>query len=396
MELVEEEKEAQHETILVDLDKIEKLVNKVADLVITNSMMAQNIDNLENENDKKNMQGTTALFERHIKELQDYAMELRMINMASVYDPFLKLVEAAALKNHKKVELTTKGETTKIDKSMVESLVKPLNSILLNAIEHGIETPQERAQKGKNETGTIHIGSEQINGQIVITFTDDGKGIDLEKIEEKALLNELVSQEELNIMSDNDKASLMLHDKSMLAIKKSIDKFNGSILIDTQKDVGTSISIYIPLTLSILDGLNIRVGKEFFILPTTSIIESLQPTKEILKSVGDGSSELLMLREDFIPIIKMNEYLNIKSDFENLVDGMLIVVKAGKEKVALFIDEFLHQQQIVVKPIDKNFKEVIGISGATVRGDGSIGLIVDVKSIIDDKKHVPEKIDLGV
>ena len=199
-----------------------------------------------------------------------------------------------------------------------------------------------------------------------------------------------MTQDELDSMSDNDKANLMLHDKSMLEIKKSIDKFNGTIDIETQKDEGTTVSIYIPLTLSILDGLNIRVGSQYFILPTTSIIESLQPTAEIIKSVGDGSSELLMLREDFIPIIKMNEYLNIKSDYEDLVEGMLIVVKAGKEKVALFIDEFLHQQQVVVKPIDRNFKDVVGISGATVRGDGSIGLIIDVKSIIDDK------IDLGV
>lgn len=386
---IEEHTDINTETILVDLDKIEKLVNKVADLVITNSMMAQNIDNLENENDKKTMQGTTALFERHIKELQDYAMELRMVNMSSVYAPFTNLINESAEKNGKKVELRTTGESTKIDKSMVESLIKPLNIILLNAVEHGIETPEERTQKGKNEKGIISVSSEQINGQIVINFTDDGKGIDLEKIEKNALNNGTVTPDELKMMSDNEKASLILQDKSMLSIKKSIDKFNGTTIIDTQKNVGTSITIYIPLTLSILDGLNIRVGKQYFILPTTSIIESLQPTQDNIKSVGDGSSELLMLREDFIPIIKMNEYLNIKSDFESLTEGMLIVVKAGKEKVALFIDEFLHQQQIVVKPIDKNFKEVTGISGATVRGDGSIGLIIDVKSIID------EKMDLG-
>lgn len=378
------------ENILVDLEKIEKVVNKVADLVITNSMMAQSIENLENENDKKNMQGATMLFERHIKELQDYAMELRMINMSTVYEEFPKLVQETALKHNKKVDLRTLGEATKIDKSMVESLSKPLLSILQNAVEHGIESPETRAQKGKVETGTITVHSEQINGQIVITFGDDGKGIDLQKVETRALNNATVTQDELDSMSDNDKANLMLHDKSMLEIKKSIDKFNGTIDIETQKDEGTTVSIYIPLTLSILDGLNIRVGSQFFILPTTSILESLQPTAEIIKSVGDGSSELLMLREDFIPIIKMNEYLNIKSDYENLIEGMLIVVKAGKEKVALFIDEFLHQQQVVVKPIDRNFKDVVGISGATVRGDGSIGLIIDVKSIID------EKMDLGV
>ena len=385
-ELIQDVDTKKSETILVELDKIDNLVNKVADLVITNSMMNQKIENLQNGTDKKSMLDTTILFERHIKELQDYAMELRMINMAVVYEPFSKLIEAASIKHKKKVRIKTTGESTKIDKSMIESLSKPLISILVNAVEHGIETPDVRAQKGKHETGVISVSAEQINGQIVITFEDDGKGIDLDKVEENALACEAVTEEELDNMSDNDKASLMLHDKSMSVIKNSISKLNGSILIETQKDVGTSISIYIPLTLSILDGLNIRIGEQYFILPTTSIIESLQPTQDVIKAVGDGSSELLMLREDFIPIIKMYEYLNIKSDHENLTEGMLIVVKAGKEKVALFIDEFLHQQQIVVKPIDRNFKDVVGISGATVRGDGSIGLILDVKSIIDDKK----------
>jgi|GEM_PF-2668979 len=386
--------DSKNETILVDLDKIEKLVNKVADLVITNSMMTQKIDNLQNEEDKKGLQDTTTIFERHIKELQDYAMELRMINMASIYEPFEKLIQAASIKYKKKVQIQTRGETTKIDKSMIEMLAKPLNSILANAVEHGIEIPEIRTSKGKNEMGRVNVSAEQINGQIVITFTDDGKGIDIERLEEKALEKGVISQEEINHMSEDDKANLMLHDKTMLNIKNSIDLLNGSIVIETQKDVGTSVVIYIPLTLSILDGLNIRVGEQHFILPTTSIVESLQPTTEIIKAVGDGSSELLMLRDDFIPIIRLCEYLNIKSDYEQLIDGMLIVVKSGKEKVALFLDEFLHQQQIVVKPIDKNFKNVAGITGATVRGDGSIGLIIDVKSIIDDKKDIFEKVDL--
>ena len=167
-------------------------------------------------------------------------------------------------------------------------------------------------------------------------------------------------------MSDNDKSALILNEKSMSKVKEYVEKINGQLFIETKKDRGTTVTIFIPLTLSILDGLNIRIGEQYFILPTTSIIESLQPTKDIIKSVGDGSSELLILREDFIPIIRMNQYLNIKGQHTNLTDGMIIVVKAGKEKVALFIDEFLHQQQIVVKAIDKNFRDVIGISGATV------------------------------
>lgn len=383
---------AENETIIVDLDKIERLVNKVADLVITNSMMSQNIKNINNHDDKKKMQETTVLFERHIKDIQDYAMELRMINMTAIYEHCPKLVENTAVENKKKIVLQTLGENTKIDKSMIEALGKLLDFVLKNSIKYGIEIPQDRIKKGKKETGLITINTEQINGQVVITFTDDGEGIDLKKIQENALLNKNVTKEEMQSMTDQDKTALILREKSMLQIKDCIDTLTGTITIETKKDIGTSISVFIPLTLSILDGLNIRVGTQYFILPTTSIIESLQPKENILKAVGDGSSELLMLREDFIPIIKLNEYFNIQSDYTKLIEGMLIVVKSGQEKVALFIDEFLQQQQIVVKPIDRNFKNVIGISGATVRGDSSIGLIIDVQSIIEDKKYLFDSI----
>lgn len=374
------------ETILVDLDKIEKLVNKVADLVITNSMMSQKIESLNDEEDKRNMSGITSLFERHIKEIQDYAMELRMINMASIYDKFPLLIESISTKYNKKIELKTSGNNTKIDKSMLESLDETLKLILENSVIHGIEEPKKRIEKQKNEIGSISVNTEQINGQIVITVKDDGEGIDLDNIVNNALKKSFINEDDLEHMSDNDKSALILNEKSMLKVKEYVEKINGHLFVETKKDIGTTVSIFIPLTLSILDGLNIRIGEQYLILPTTSIIESLQPTKDIIKSVGDGSSELLILREDFIPIIRMNQYLNIKGQYTNLTDGMIIVVKAGKEKVALFIDEFLHQQQIVVKAIDKNFRDVIGISGATVRGNGSIGLIIDVKSIVDDKR----------
>ncbi|MFA9373302.1 chemotaxis protein CheA [Poseidonibacter sp.] len=374
------------ETILVDLDKIEKLVNKVADLVITNSMMSQKIESLNDEEDKRNMSGITTLFERHIKEIQDYAMELRMINMASIYEKFPLLIESTASKYNKKIQINTSGNNTKIDKSMLESLDETLKLILENSLIHGIEEPKIRIEKQKNEIGLISVNTEQINGQIVITIKDDGKGIDLESIVNNALEKLFINEDDLENMSDNDKSALILNEKSMSKVKEYVEKINGQLFIETKKDRGTTVTIFIPLTLSILDGLNIRIGEQYFILPTTSIIESLQPTKDIIKSVGDGSSELLILREDFIPIIRMNQYLNIKGQHTNLTDGMIIVVKAGKEKVALFIDEFLHQQQIVVKAIDKNFRDVIGISGATVRGNGSIGLIIDVKSIVDDKR----------
>ena len=169
----------------------------------------------------------------------------------------------------------------------------------------------------------------------------------------------------------------------MDVVKTNIHKLGGIIKLDTELGKGTVITIMLPLTLAILDGLDIRVGDQKYILPLSSIVESLQPTANMIKKIGDGTQDLLMLREEFIPVVKLHQLFGLKKSFEKLEDGMLIVVKSGNTKVALSIDEFLNQHQVVVKPLDKNFRSVQGIGAATVRGDGSIGLILDVLGIID-------------
>jgi len=176
------------------------------------------------------------------------------------------------------------------------------------------------------------------------------------------------------------------NDLNIQKIKYIVEKLNGRLEISSTKDEGTKLIIIMPLTLSILDGLNIRIGDNIFILPTNAIIESLQPTNDMIKLVGDGSSQLLMLREEFIPIIKLYQQLDIEAEYTDFTKGILIVVKSNNQKAALFVDEFLQQQQIVVKPIEINYKKVVGISGATVKGNGSIGLILDVKSILEQAK----------
>lgn len=359
-------------TVTVDLEKLEKLLNKVGDMVITNSMMSQSIENLPSSDEKKELLEKTTLFQRHIKELQDYAMDIRMVKIKTIFDSYQSIINNESSKYHKLVNLKLKGEETNIDKSMIETLNLPLKSIIENAVRHGIESPDVRVAKGKNEYGNISVSAEQINEQIYITIQDDGKGIDVESMDLDA-----------QIITEEDMKS---GDLTINKIKYIVEKLNGRIEISSDLDEGTKLTLIMPLTLSILDGLNVRVGENIFILPTNSIIESLQPTKEMIKVVGDGSSQLLMLREEFIPILKLYKYLDLEPSTKDFTKGILILVKANNQKAALFVDEFLQQQQIVVKPIEINYKKVLGISGATVKGNGSIGLILDVKSILENAK----------
>ena len=242
---------------------------------------------------------------------------------------------------------------------------------------------------------------------MIITIEDDGKGIDYEKVAAKALENGLIDENEFNTMTKNEKAMLVFgagvstadqvtdisgRGVGMDVVKTNIHKLGGALKLDTEIGEGTTITIMLPLTLAILDGLDIAVGNQKYILPLSSIVESLQPTAEMIKKIGDGSQDLLMLREEFIPVVRLHYLFGVERTFDNLEDGMLIVVKSGTTKVAISIDEFLDQHQVVVKPLDKNFRAVEGIGAATVRGDGSIGLILDILGIINAQL----KVDKGV
>jgi two-component system chemotaxis sensor kinase CheA len=318
--------------------------------------------------------------------------------MDSIYSKFPKVVRDISKKLGKKVEFKHYGDNVEIDKAMIEGLTDPLMHIIRNSLDHGIEMPEDRIKAGKSDTGTISISAEQANGQMIITIEDDGKGVDSERVAQKALEKGQIDENQFASMSHNDKALLIFgaglstadqitdisgRGVGMDVVKTNIHKLGGIIKLDTELGKGTVITIMLPLTLAILDGLDIRVGDQKYILPLSSIVESLQPTANMIKKIGDGTQDLLMLREEFIPVVKLHKLFGLKKSFEKLEDGMLIVVKSGNTKVALSIDEFLNQHQVVVKPLDKNFRSVQGIGAATVRGDGSIGLILDVLGIID-------------
>lgn len=354
--------------VTVDLQKLEKLLNKVGDLVITNSMMSQSVDNLPASEEKKNLLEKIILFQRHIVELQDYATDIRMIKFESLFTTYNDVIEKF-LPQNKSIKLEIIGGETKVDKSLVEHLDTSIKTLIMNSVLYGIETHDERITNDKEPEAIIKIVAEQLNGQMSVCVEDDGKGFDKDEVD---------FEENFPIVDADNQL------KNLYKIKESVEKLNGNIGIKTDLEEGFSCTITVPLTHSILDGLNIKIGNNIYILPTSSIIESVQPSKEMIKLVGDGSSSLLMLRDEFIPIIRLYEYLNIVPKTKELTQGILIIVKSGTQKAAFFIDEFLQQQQVVLKTIETNFKKVDSVAGATVRGDGSIGIIIDVKSILEN------------
>ena len=396
-------------SIRVNLDKIDLLMNNVGDLVITNAMLTQFSSTIEETKTRNSVLERLELLERHIRDMQDSIMSIRMVPMDSIYSKFPKVVRDISKKLGKKVEFKHYGDNVEIDKAMIEGLTDPLMHIIRNSLDHGIETPAEREKTGKPEIGSISISAEQANGQMIITIEDDGKGINSEKVALKALEQGQIDENQFNTMSENEKALLIFgagvstadqitdisgRGVGMDVVKTNIHKLGGAIKLDTHLGEGTVITIMLPLTLAILDGLDIRVGNQKYILPLSSIVESLQPTSEMIKKIGDGTQDLLMLREEFIPVVKLHQLFGLDRSFNKLEEGMLIVVKSGNTKVALSIDEFLNQHQVVVKPLDKNFRSVQGVGAATVRGDGSIGLILDVVGIINAQIRIEK--DLSV
>ena len=385
-------------SIRVNLDKIDLLMNNVGDLVITNAMLTQFSSTIEESKTRNSVLERLELLERHIRDMQDSIMSIRMVPMDSIYSKFPKVVRDISKKLGKKVEFKHYGDNVEIDKAMIEGLTDPLMHIIRNSLDHGIETPAERELTGKPDIGSISISAEQANGQMIITIQDDGKGINSDKVALKALEQGQIDENQYSTMSENEKAMLIFgagvstadeitdisgRGVGMDVVKTNIHKLGGAIKLDTHIGKGTTITIMLPLTLAILDGLDIKVGSQKYILPLSSIVESLQPTSEMIKKIGDGTQDLLMLREEFIPVVKLHQLFGLERSFNKLEEGMLIVVKSGNTKVALSIDEFLNQHQVVVKPLDKNFRSVQGIGAATVRGDGSIGLILDVIGIIN-------------
>ena len=390
--------ESASSSIRVDLSKIDALMNNIGELVIAHSMLMQYTYIMQDQKIKSELSERLDLLDRYIRELQESVMSVRMIPMETVFSKFPKVIRDTAKKLNKKIDFRHYGDSVEIDKAMIEGLTDPLTHIVRNAMDHGIESTDRRRAAGKNETGTLLMSAEQANGQMIIKIQDDGGGINLAKVTAKAIQNGILEESVAVGMSNEDKAMLIFapglstaeavtdisgRGVGMDVVMSNIKKLGGAVKVETEEGFGSTFTIVLPLTLAILDGLNIRVGKEHYILPLSAIIESLKPEEGMIKQIGDEESEVLMLREEFIPVVRLHAIFNIAPQNHKLTDGILIVVRSGTKKIALFVDEFMNQQQFVIKPLDRNFRNAQGIGGATVRGDGTIGLIIDTMNIMD-------------
>ncbi|MGZ8193578.1 MAG: chemotaxis protein CheA [Methylobacter sp.] len=381
-------------SIRVDTAKIDALINMVGEVVITQSMLGLVGENFAMEKVGQLKRGLAQL-ERHTRDLQQGVMNIRMLPISFVFSRFPRLVHDISTKLGKKIELKLVGEHTEVDKAVVELINDPLVHLIRNSLDHGIEMPADRIAAGKPETGTIELKAYHRGGHIVIEIIDDGHGLDKKKLIAKAVEKGLI--EENSILTDKQAFELIfmpgfstaeqLTDISgrgvgMDVVRKNIQSLGGNIEIISELGKGTTIAIHLPLTLAILDGQSVAVGDETYIVPLVSIIESINITEKMLNRVA-GKGETFRLRNQYIPIIRMHEIFNVQSvNREKTTEGVLVVVEGQGILCGLFVDDLLGQQQVVIKSLEANYRRIEGVSGATILGDGSVALILDVPGLV--------------
>lgn len=385
-------------SIRVNIDKVDALINMVGELVITQSMLGQFGEDFDIKNIDKLNDGLKQL-ERNTRELQESVMQIRMLPISFSFNRFPRLVHDLSSKLNKKIELKLSGESTELDKTVMEKIGDPLVHLVRNSLDHGIEMPEDRIAVGKSETGIIHLNAYHEGGNIVIEIEDDGAGLNTEKILAKAIERGVVKEGEK--LSDNKINELIFHagfstadvisDVSgrgvgMDVVKRNINDLGGVVEVKSERGKGSVFTIRLPLTLAILDGQLIRVSNQTYIIPLISIIESLQIKSEHTTSIA-GDTELYRLRDDYIPVLRLHSIFNLQCDNMNLDNGLLVVVEAEGQKVGLFVDDLLAQQQVVIKSLETNYKKVAGISGATILGDGTVAMILDVSKLIELHKE---------
>jgi two-component system chemotaxis sensor kinase CheA len=390
-------------SIRVSINKIDDLINMMGELVITQSMLSQlgEADEFSSSHIEKLRDGLAQL-ERNTREMQENVMRIRMLPISFAFQRFPRLVHDLSGKMNKKIELIMAGEHTELDKTVMEKIGDPLVHLVRNSIDHGIESPEDRLAAGKPETGSINLNAFHEGGKIVIEIKDDGAGLNSEKIRDKAIKSGLVnaedtlSEEQINDLIFNPGFSTadVVSDVSgrgvgMDVVRKNIRMLGGTVEVKTEAGKGSTFTIRLPLTLAILDGQSVRVGDDIYIIPLISIVESIQINTAQINVVA-GRSEVYRLRDEYIPVVKLHEIFNVESTSMTLSEGLLVVVEGDGIKVALFVDDLLGQQQVVIKSLETNFKKVEGVSGATILGDGTVALILDIVGLV----HLSKSSDL--
>jgi len=386
-------------SIRVSVERVDQLINLVGELVITQSMLAQTaqVELIENESLYERLQQ----LERNTRELQEAVMSIRMLPVSSVFNRFPRLVHDLAGKLDKLIDFKTFGESTELDRSVIEKITDPLTHLVRNSVDHGIELPAERERAGKSARGTVSLLAFHQGGSVVIQIQDDGGGLDrerlLRKAREKGLpISESPSDQEVWQLifapgfSTADKVTdISGRGVGMDVVRRNIEKLGGRVEISSAQGKGTTTTIRLPLTLAIMDGMSVGIGEQTYIVPLTAIIESLRPLASDVKSIA-GQGCLVFVRGEYLPLISLYEVFALTPKAYRPEDGILIIVDTENGRAALFVDELLGQRQVVIKSLESNYHKVAGISAATIMGDGSVSMILDVSETVRlGKQKVP-------
>ena len=381
-------------SIRVSIEKIDELINTVGELVITQSILSQLMVNMDGPQSEQLRNGLGHL-ERQMRALQESVMRVRMLPISFVFNRFPRMVRDLSQKLGKRIELKMTGEQTELDKTVLEKIGDPLVHLVRNSLDHGIESIEKRRAAGKPEAGTIHLNAYHKGGNIIVEVIDDGAGLNRERIMAKARERGLIGPDEE--LSDDRIYNLIFQpgfstaekvtDVSgrgvgMDVVRRNIMELGGNVQIFSNADHGSTVRIRLPLTLAILDGQLVRVGREVYVIPLVSIVETIQIRREQINSVAGGRAELLRLRDECIPIIRLYQLFEVEADTTELDDGLLTIVESDGQRIGIFVDELQAQQQVVIKSLETNFRQLTGISGATMLGDGRVALILDVPGLI--------------
>ncbi|MGU7759888.1 chemotaxis protein CheA [Enterobacter hormaechei] len=378
-------------SIRVAVEKVDQPINLVGELVITQSMLAQRSNELDpvTHGDLITSMGQ---LQRNARDLQESVMSIRMMPMEYVFSRFPRLVRDLAGKLNKQIELTLMGSSTELDKSLIERIIDPLTHLVRNSLDHGIELPENRVAAGKSPVGNLILSAEHQGGNICIEVTDDGAGLNRERILAKAIsqgmaVNENMTDEEVGmlIFAPGFSTAEQVTDVSgrgvgMDVVKRNIQEMGGHVEIQSKQGAGTTIRILLPLTLAILDGMSVKVADEVFILPLNAVMESLQPREEDLHPLA-GGERVLEVRGEYLPLVELWKVFEVDGAKTEATQGIVVILQSAGRRYALLVDQLIGQHQVVVKNLESNYRKVPGISAATILGDGSVALIVDVSAL---------------
>ncbi|MFC3122668.1 chemotaxis protein CheA [Agaribacter flavus] len=382
-------------SIRVDTGKIDSIVNLVGELVITQSMIQILGKEVHGETEEK-LDGAIGELSRNIREIQEAVMSMRMLPISFAFNRFPRVVRDLADKLGKDINLIIEGGETEIDKGLIEKLVDPLTHLIRNSIDHGIEMPDARSAMGKSPQGTVILNAEQRGGSIIITITDDGAGLNREKILNKAMSNGLVQSDDIPdsevwplIFEPGFSTAEAVTDVSgrgvgMDVVRRNIESIGGAVEIESHAGEGSVFSIRLPLTLAIVDGMCVSVGGQTFVIPLTNIVESMQPQAEQLKTIGND--HLLWVRGEYWPLIALHKNMNIDNAKADPTNAIIVLVETSRKRFGILVDDLEGQQQVVIKSLEQHYKRVAGVAGATIMGDGCVAMILDVESLSSEIK----------